>query len=81
MKLKGLTAIRWARRQGMLLSKYNDPTEGELFDLTPDQAENIARDDQNLIYLNLDDFDGEEYNYEMWMIHRPENCTWPENPE
>ena len=49
--LTGKEAIDHARAHGSTLSKYNDPIEGARTGLTPDEAEDVAREDASLIYL------------------------------
>lgn len=51
--IEGQEAIDMARRLGVLLSKYADPTEGERDDVTPDEAEQMIRENlpEDHIYL------------------------------
>ena len=37
------------------LNKFSDPTEGELFDITIEKAEEISSDCQGLVYADDDD--------------------------
>lgn len=37
------------------LNKFNDPIDCEEFDITIERAEEIIRDDQNLIYADIED--------------------------
>ena len=52
MRLTGREAIEYAERQGLTLSKYTDPTEEARHGLTPDEAEEVAREDAGLIYID-----------------------------
>ena len=45
-------AIYDARKAGLILCKYADPTEGERRDLTDEEAADIAREDISLIYVD-----------------------------
>ena len=51
MTLTGKNAIRYAQANGLTLSKYEDPTEEAREGLTVAEAEAVAREDANLIYL------------------------------
>jgi hypothetical protein len=53
-KITGHAAIRYARELGLTLSKYADPTEGARDGLSPDEAEQIAREDASLIWVAVD---------------------------
>ena len=53
-RLVGWTAISFAEKYGLRLSKYNDPIEMERDGLTVEEAEEIARKDDLLIYLDVD---------------------------
>lgn len=53
-KLSGKDAIEYARKNDLRLSKYTDPTEDARDDLTVEDAEEIAREDANLIYLEVE---------------------------
>lgn len=46
MRLEGYTAIDFARANSLALSKYNDPIEDAREDVTPDEARDIAREDE-----------------------------------
>lgn len=59
--LKGTEAIEFAREHDMLLFKHSDPTEGFRDDVTIEEAEDIAREDGNLIYLEVDCHPWETY--------------------
>ena len=55
-KLTGIKAIEYKRLHPEVeLNKYNDPTEEERFDLSVEDAEEIARDDAGLLYVEIDD--------------------------
>ena len=49
--LIGIEAVEYAREHGLKLSKYADPIEGARDDLTPSEAEEVCREDPNLIYI------------------------------
>lgn len=52
---KGYDAIVLAELDGTVrLHKYADPTEGERFDLTPEDAREVAHEDPGLIYATRD---------------------------
>ena len=51
-RLKGRLAIAYAEKHGLRLKKYADPTQGARTGLTPSEANRIAREDPNLIYLD-----------------------------
>jgi hypothetical protein len=49
-KLTGHDAIAYARKHGTALFKHADPTEGFRANLTPEEAEEVCREDPTLIY-------------------------------
>ena len=51
--LTGQDAIAYAEAHGLTLRKYADPIEGARSGLTPDEAEDVAREDPSLIYIDL----------------------------
>ena len=51
MKLSGYEAIEYAEEHGLLLNKYSDPVEGARKGLSTDEAREIAREDDTLIYV------------------------------
>ena len=51
MKLSGYEAIEYAEEHGLLLNKYSDPIEGARKGLSTDEAREIAREDDTLIYV------------------------------
>ena len=55
MRLHGLEAIDYATVYGLTLSKYADPSENSQLemDLSTSEALEIAKDDPNLIYLDI----------------------------
>ena len=54
MKIHGHTAIEAARNDsGIVLHKYEDPTEGAMEGITLDEAEAIAREDPGLIWAEV----------------------------
>lgn len=69
MTLTGYTAIAYARKHGLTLSKYADSTEGKRYAVPPDEAAEIAaREGENLIYLEVEDMsvqDKLDANYYM----------------
>lgn len=50
--ITGYAAIDYARKNDRLLAKYQDPTEGVRYGLEIDEAEEIAREDPSLIYID-----------------------------
>ncbi len=58
MRLKGFDAIEYAEKQGLSLNKHPDSINGPRNGLSPAEAEAIAVDDPDLIWLDVDD---EEY--------------------
>jgi hypothetical protein len=52
-RITGREAIRIARRDHLTLSKHADPVEDAREDLTPDEAEEIAREDEGLLYVDV----------------------------
>ena len=55
IRLTGAEAIEHAEAHNLTLSKYTDPTEEARDGLTPDEAREIAMEDPELIYVNLDE--------------------------
>lgn len=53
-KLSGRAAIEYAQANGLTLSKYADPTEDAREGLSVDEAREIAAEDPELIYLEMD---------------------------
>jgi hypothetical protein len=54
-RLTGFEAIEMKRKnEEVELNKYNDPTEEERFDLSIKDAEEIAAEDPNLIYSDME---------------------------
>lgn len=51
MRFEGFEAIEYAKENGLLLSKYEDPIEGAREDVTVDEARDIAREDPRLIWI------------------------------
>lgn len=58
--LTGQEAIEYARDNGCLLCKYDDPIEDARDDLTPSEADDVAWVDPNLIYLDVTTLVGRE---------------------
>ena len=54
IRLTGQTAIDYAEKHGVLLCSYNSPVEDGREDVTIEQAQTIAREDAELIYLDVD---------------------------
>jgi hypothetical protein len=52
-KLTGWEAIEYAETYNLLLCKYNDPIEGARETLTINEAMDVARQDPDLIYLEI----------------------------
>ena len=53
LTITGTDAIEYARTIGCELNKYADPTEDARFDITIEEAEDVARDDAHLIWASL----------------------------
>jgi hypothetical protein len=66
MKLTGFAAIEFAEKEGYRLNKLGDHIDPELFDLTIAEAEAIAVDNPELIWLEVSDaiYYGEPRNME-----------------
>ena len=54
MTITGTAAINTARALGLTLSKYNDPSESARDGLSVAEALEVAAEDPELIYLELD---------------------------
>lgn len=54
-RLHGRAAIDYAEARGLPLCKYADPTEGTRADLTTSEAEDVAREDEGLIWIDTAD--------------------------
>ena len=67
-RYNGFEAIFAAKKLGVPLSKYADPVEGPREGLTVLEAEEIAREDASLIYLDIKDA-GPKYTGSRW--HNP----------
>ena len=52
-RLTGTDAIEYAKEHGLALSKYSDPVEGYRDDMTLEEAEDVAREDDSLIYIDM----------------------------
>ena len=55
MRLTGFTAIEFAEKHNLALSKHGDPVDGPVRGLTVAEAEALADEDEALIYLDVDD--------------------------
>jgi hypothetical protein len=53
MRLTGFAAIEFAEKQGLTLNKKTDDTDGPREGLTVAEAEAIASEDEDLIYLDV----------------------------
>lgn len=60
MRLKGFGAIEYAEKHGLGLKKRPDDIDGPVENLTIAEAEAIADDDEDLIYLDVRDEDYHE---------------------
>ena len=58
MRLTGYAAIEFAEKHNLPLSKHGDAVDDPATGLTVAEAEAIAEDDEDLVYLDLPD---EEY--------------------
>lgn len=58
--MTGYDAIEYARANGLTLEKYTDPVEEARSGLTPDEAEEIAKEDPSLIYIIVSPKDAED---------------------
>lgn len=66
MRLTGFEAIEYAEKEGLPLNKAPDRIDPELFGLTVAEAEAIASDRPDLIWLEVpeDEYYGERRNME-----------------
>jgi hypothetical protein len=55
MRLIGFTAIEFAEKHNLSLSKHGDSVDEPASGLTVAEAEAIAEEDEDLIYLDLPD--------------------------
>jgi len=55
MRLTGFDAIEFAEKQGLKLNKHPDSLTGPRIGLTVAEAEAIATDDPELIWLDVDE--------------------------
>lgn len=64
MRLKGFDAINYAEQEGLTLNKAGDRIDDSRTGLTVAEAEAIASEDPNLIWLDVPDSDyyGEQRN-------------------
>jgi hypothetical protein len=53
MRLTGYTAIEFAEKHNLTLSKHGDAVDDPATGLTVAEAEAIAEDDEELVYLDL----------------------------
>ena len=66
MRLTGFDAIEYAEREGVKLNKHPDPIDGPRLGLSVAEAEAIATEDPDLIWLELpeNEYYGEQKNIE-----------------
>jgi hypothetical protein len=66
MRLTGFEAIEFAEKEGLTLNKAADSIDGEALNLTVPEAEAIADDDPDLIWLEVpeNEYYGEQHNME-----------------
>jgi hypothetical protein len=66
MRLTGFDAIEYAEKEGLTLNKAADAVDEEVSGLSIAEAEAIATEDPDLIWLNVaeDDYYGERTNME-----------------
>jgi hypothetical protein len=57
MRLTGYAAIEFAEKHNLALSKHGDAVDDAAAGLTVPEAEAIAEDDEELIYLDVPDAD------------------------
>jgi hypothetical protein len=53
MRLTGYAAIEFAEKQNLTLSKHGDAVDDPASGLTVAEAEAVAEDDEDLIYLDV----------------------------
>ena len=66
MRLTGFTAIEYAEKEGLTLNKHPDAVDGPRQGLSVAEAEAIAAEDPNLIWLDVpeEEYYGEPENVE-----------------
>jgi hypothetical protein len=66
MRLTGFEAIEYAERSGRLLNKHPDPITGPRLGLNVAEAEAVASEDPELIWLDVpdDEYYGEPGDFE-----------------
>jgi hypothetical protein len=66
MRLTGFEAIEYAEKEGLKLAKHPDSIDGPRMELTVAEAEALATDDPELIWLEVpdDQYYGETKNME-----------------
>lgn len=66
MRLSGFDAIEYAEKEGLTLNKSADSVDDEVTGLSIAEAEAIASENPDLIWLNVaeDDYYGERTNME-----------------
>ena len=78
MRITGADAIEYARTHGLQLNKYTDPIEEARDNLTIEEAEDVAREDQALIWIeeaapqSLEDLDAAQLRARRttyWPVH------------
>jgi hypothetical protein len=53
MRLEGYAAIEFAQANNLTLNKYADPIEDAREGLTPEEATDVAREDERLIWIDV----------------------------
>lgn len=53
MRLTGYSAIEYAEKHNLTLSKHGDPVDEPAIGLTIAEAEAIAEEDEDLVYLDV----------------------------
>ena len=66
MRLSGFSAIEYAEKQGLTLNKHPDSIQGPHSGLTIAEAEAIAEEDPELIWLDVgqDEYYGQPSSFE-----------------
>jgi hypothetical protein len=66
MRLTGFDAIEYAEKEGLTLNKSADAVDDQVFGLSIAEAEAIAADDPDVIWLDVseEDYYGERTNME-----------------
>lgn len=70
-RLHGYRAIEYAEKNSLTLCKYNDPTEAAREGLSIDEANSVAREDSDLIYI---DIEAEGKEVALLIFEAPATC-------